>query len=100
MTCQTIKPSLMYMYTPLPALEKKLEFQLVLGVSSSLIELAWGHHFLALGNDFLEHDLPGPLPIMQVSFTSYYSFQTSTRDFFQALPTPTPFIGLSKTPYL
>ena len=43
----------MYMYTPLPALEKKLEFQLVLGVSSSLIELAWGHHFLALGNDLV-----------------------------------------------
>lgn len=53
MTCQTIKPSLMYMYNPLPALEKKLEFQLVLGVSSSLIELAWGYHFLAIGNDLV-----------------------------------------------
>ena len=44
--------------------------------------------------------MPGPLPITQVSFMSYYLFQTSTRDFFQALPTPTLFIGLSKTPYL
>ena len=31
---------------------------------------------------------------------SHYSFQTSTLNFFQALPTPTPFIGPSKTSYL
>ena len=72
------------------ARRKRLEFQLVLWVSSSLHTLSDRDHFLL--NDFIKGDFFGSLPIGQVSLKRFslpskkiYLSLTTGRDFVQAL---------------